>query len=183
LGRTVDTPPLPDPEVRQFLPGHVAQPESYAAVLKSIPLWVHVWWIGVAACFALSVYATVKLPKFGYERAVWTLAQASIGLLAAAAAHVMTFLWAIPNMEKHGPFDLLMKPFDFWRYAIRKLPSGAWRLWMISWGLTAGLSAIVLIGGIRYSSVFEIKSKKKNSWIQTSQVVPETRSAIYAANG
>ncbi len=165
--------PMPDPEVRQFLPGHVEQPESYIAVLKTIPVWIHVLWIGIVGCLVLSGLETLKLPKVGYERAVWTLVQASLGLMAAAAAHVMTFFVAMPSMEKHGPFDLLMKPFDFWRYTIRRLPTGAWRLWMFAWGLTAAFSALVLIGGIRYSAIFETKSpRKRSTWYQTSQVMP-----------
>jgi hypothetical protein len=184
MGQMVATPPLPDPEVRQFLPGHVAQQESYAALLKTIPFWIHVLWIGVIGFLALSALATLRLPKFGYERAMWTLTQVSLGLMAAAAAHVMTFFIAIPSSEKHGPFDLLIKPLDFWRFTMRRLPSGAWRLWMFAWGLTAAFSALILIGGIRYSTMFETKStKKKSTWYQTSQIVPAERQAICVWNG
>jgi hypothetical protein len=182
LGQAMAPPTPPDPEVRHFLPGHTAQPESFAAVLKTIPLWTYPIWMGMAAILALSLFESVKLPRVGAERAIWTVAQASLGLIAAGVAHVLTFFIAIPSMEKHGPFDLFLKPFDFWRYTIRKLPTGAWRLWMITWGLTAAFSALVLIGGIRYSAMFETKSKKKNSWIQTSQIVPQERQADWRAN-
>jgi hypothetical protein len=183
LGQMAGSLPTPDPEVRQFLPGHVQQQESYIAVLKTIPLWIHVLWIGVVGVLALSALETLKLPKFGYERAVWTVVQASLGIIAAGTAHVMTFFIAMPSMEKHGPFDLLMKPFDFWRFTIRRLPSGAWRLWMFAWGLTAAFSALVLIGGIRYSAMFETKStKKKGTWYQTSQLAPAERRAISVWN-
>jgi hypothetical protein len=183
LGTAVAAPPPPDPEVRQFLPGHVAQQESYLAVLQTIPLWIHVLWLGVVGVFVLSVFETLKLPKFGYSRAVWTVVQATLGILAALAAHVITFFSAIPSMEKHGPFDLFMKPFDFWRTMKRKLPSGAWRIWMFAWGVTAAFTAIVLIGGIRYSAIFEAKSKKKDGWIKTSQIVPDRGPTIGATNG
>ncbi len=183
LGQMAASLPQPDPEVRQFLPGHVAQQESYLEVLKTIPLWIHVLWIGVIGCFALSAVEMLKLPKFGYERAVVTLVQASLGILAAAAAHVMTFFIAMPSSEKHGPFDLFMKPFDFWRFTKRRLPTGAWRIWMFAWGLTAAFSALVLIGGIRYSAMFETKStRKKGTWYQTSQLAPAERRAISVWN-
>jgi hypothetical protein len=183
LGQPVAAPP-PDPEVREFLPGNSGQSESLTAVLKSIPVFVHVLWIGVVAIFVLSVCATLKLPKGGCERAILTLAQASIGLIAAGTAHVLVFFKAIPNTDKYGPFDLLFKPFDFWRYAIHKLPTGAWQLWLVAWGLTAAFAAIVLIGGVRYSVLFETKStKKKGTWYETSQIAPGERQAISVWNG
>jgi hypothetical protein len=176
MGSVVITTPAPDPEVRHLAPGHSHQPASYAAMFQSIPLWAHPLWIGVISIFLLSVYMGLKLPKFGYERALWTLVQAGLGLTAAATAHVLVFFKTIPNTDKYGPFDLLMKPLDFWRYAAHKLPSGAWRLWMFAWGLTAAFSALVLIGGVNYSAIFETKStKKKSTWYQTSQMAPTER--------
>jgi hypothetical protein len=172
-----------DAEGRHPLPGDSAHAESYVAAFKSIPLWAYGLGIGIVSVFVLSLCISLKLPKTGYERAIWTVIQGSIGLIAAATAHVMVFFKAIPNTDKYGPFDLFIKPLDFWRYAIRKLPSGAWRLWMFSWGLTAAFCAFVLIGGIRYSSMFETKSKKKSTWYQTSQIVPDERRAVCVRNG
>jgi hypothetical protein len=184
LGLALAPPPPPDPEVRHLQEGHVEQAESYAAVLKSIPSWVHVLVLGIFGVLGLSVYQTLKLPRVGYERALWTLAQASLGFLAAALAHFLAFLKAVPSTDKYGPFDIVFKPFEFWGYTIRNLPSGAWRLWMFAWGLTAAFAAIVFIGGIRYSSVFETKSKgKKSTWYQTSQIAPQERQAIRLTNG
>jgi hypothetical protein len=181
MGSVVITTPTPDPEVRHLAPGHSQQATSYAAMLQSIPLWAHPLWIGVVSIFILSVCMGLKLPKFGYERAVWTLVQASLGLTAAGTAHVLVFFKAIPNTDKYGPFDLLMKPLDFWRYAGHKLPSGAWRFWMFGWGVTAALSALVLIGGVNYSAIFETKSTiKKSTWYRTSQIAPTHRRVLSA---
>lgn len=183
MGEVVITTPPPDPEVRHLVAGHSEPAESYLDVLKALPQWLHILWIGVVAIFVISVVMTLKLPKTGLERALWTLVQASLGLIAAGAAHVMVFFKAIPNTDKYGPFDLLMKPLDFWRYAIHKLPSGAWRLWMFAWGLTAAFSAIVLIGGIHYSAAFETKStKKKSTWYETSQIVPVEKRSFNLRN-
>ena len=106
MGSVVITTPVPDPEVRHLAPGHSHQPASYAAMFQSIPLWAHPLWIGVISIFLLSVYMGIKLPKFGYERALWTLVQAGLGLTAAATAHVLVFFKTIPNTDKYGPFDL-----------------------------------------------------------------------------
>jgi hypothetical protein len=47
---------------------------------------------------------------------------------------------------------------------------------MFAWGLTAVFSALVLIGGVNYSAIFETKStKKKSTWYQTSQMAPTER--------
>jgi hypothetical protein len=162
---------------------HGPRAESYMTVLKSLPLWTHVLWVGVMAVFVMSVYVSLTLPKFGPSRAVWTILQTVIGLIAAGTAHVLVFFYAIPNTDKYGPFDIFLKPLDFWRYAIRKMPAKAWRLWLFVWGLTASISALVLIGGVRYSAVFDTKSKKKSTWYQTSQFVPGERRAIWADKG
>ncbi len=178
-------PPVvaPQHDPSHLLPGQSAQAESYLAAFKSIPQWALVLAIGVVSIFIASVWMSVKLPKVGYERAIWTIAQGSIGLIAAAAAHVIVFFKAIPNTDKYGPFDILLKPLDFWRYAMNKMPSGAWRLWMFGWGLTAAFSAFVMIGGVRYSVIFETKSKKKSTWYETSQVSPPERRSLSASNG
>jgi hypothetical protein len=179
LGQSLSAPP-PDPEVRHLAEGYAAKPDSYATMLKAIPPWAHVLWLGLVGVLGLSVFQALKLPKVGYERAVWTLLQAGLGLLAAGIAHVSAFFNAVPVTDKYGPFDIFLKPFEFWGYSFRKLPKGAWRLWLFAWGLSAALAALVLIGGIRYSSVFETKSAKdkngkKSTWYQTSQIAPQER--------
>jgi hypothetical protein len=176
MGQMAAAAPPPDPEVRHLQPGYSHKSESYAELLKSLPLWGHMLWVGTVSIFALSVFMSFKLPQFGPQRAVWTLVQASLGLIAAGTAHVLVFFDAVPVTDKYGPFDLFLKPLDFWRYAIRKLPSKPWRLWMFAWGLTAVLSALVLIGGIRYSVIFETKSTvKKSTWYATPEFMPRGR--------
>ena len=171
MGQMTFAPPPPDPEVRHLQPGYSHKSESYAEILKALPLWGHVLWVGLVSIFGLSVFMSIKLPSFGPERAIWTLAQALIGMIAAGTAHVLVFFSAVPVTDKYGPFDLFLKPLDFWRYAIRKLPAKPWRLWMFAWGLTAMLSALVLIGGIRYSVIFETKSTpKKSTWYLTPEL-------------
>jgi hypothetical protein len=166
-------------------PGAVGEvePDSFLGALLALPQWAHVLWLGVVAVFVFSVFEATSLPKDSLQRAVWTIVQASLGIIAAGTAHVLVFFQAIPNTDKYGPFDLLFKPFDFWRYAIRRLPAKAWRLWMFCWGLTAAFSALVLIGGVRYSAIFETKSKKKSTWYQSSQFVPSESRATSVWNG
>jgi hypothetical protein len=164
-------------------PGAVGavEADSFLGALLALPQWAHVLGAGVVAIFAFSVCQSLTLPKDSLARALWTITQASIGIIAAGTAHVLVFFQAIPNTDKYGPFDLIFKPLDFWRYAIHKLPAKAWRLWLFCWGLTAAFSALVLIGGVRYSAIFETKSKKTGSWYKSSQFVPadsRTRSVL-----
>jgi hypothetical protein len=169
----------PEPE-----PGSVAgEADSFLGALLALPQWAHVLWLGIVAIFAYSVFEGSYLPKDSLQRALWTIIQTSIGIIAAGTAHVLVFFQAVPNTDKYGPFDLLFKPFDFWRYAIHKLPAKAWRLWMFCWGLTAAFSALVLIGGVRYSAMFETKSKKTGSWYKSSQFVPTESRAPSILNG
>jgi hypothetical protein len=145
---------LPAPEA-EAEGNHQAAPDTYLGMLKSMPQWVHGLWMGLTVVFLVSVAATLLLPVEGPYRCAWTLAQAGLGIAAAACAHVIVFLTTIPHTDRFGPFDIALKPLEIWKPTIRKLPADAWRLWQASWGIAAAFCALTLIGGVPYSAVFE----------------------------
>ncbi len=121
----------------------------------SVPTWARILAGGCVVIFGVTVAAAVLLPDDDPLRSAWTLAQLTIGVVAAVAAHAMVFFTAIPDTDRYGPFDIVFRPIEVWRPMVHHLPKHAWRLWQVAWGLTAAVWAVTLIGGVRYSAMFE----------------------------
>jgi hypothetical protein len=130
--------------------------DTYLGMLQAVPNWARILYAGVIAIFVATLTAAVALPADGPSRLIWTIAEAVVGVVAVGVAQVTVFLSTVPNSDRYGPFDVVLKPCEIWKSTIRDLPADAWRLWQVAWGLTASLSSLVLIGGIRYSAVFEV---------------------------
>lgn len=130
--------------------------DTYLGMLQAVPNWARILYAGVIAIFVTTLTAAVALPADGPYRLIWTVVQAVVGVVAVGVAQVTVFLSTVPNSDRYGPFDVVLKPCEIWKSTIRDLPADAWRLWQVAWGLTATMSSLVLIGGIRYSAVFEV---------------------------
>jgi hypothetical protein len=126
-----------------------------AGLLAATPQWAWALGGGVLAIAALSAVVGQSLPEEGSARMWWSLGQVAVCVIALGVAHGSAFVKALAFSTKFGPFDFLMKPIGIWQPALRELPEGAWRLWCGSWGLAGIASALVLVGGLRYSALFD----------------------------
>lgn len=143
FGTCVDTGPRQD------------EPTDAVNFVKIVPAWMWILGAGLVAIFVGSVVARFQLPPEGNSRILWTLGQLMLGLSAALVAQITTFLVSAADMDKASPFDVFLKPIEVWKPSMRKLPAGAWRIWSLAWGMWGAFCAVVLIGGVRFSTIFD----------------------------
>ncbi|MFN0197596.1 MAG: hypothetical protein ACKVT0_12705 [Planctomycetaceae bacterium] len=121
-----------------------------------LPPWGVVMALGVLALLGESAYVGYAHHEQVHLRAVWSIVQIVIGMLLLTAAQISAFLHAsMFDGEKVGLFDFMMKPLGIWYSTIKVLPQRAWSMWLGAWGATAILAAVLLVGGIRYSAIFD----------------------------
>ncbi|MDA0831986.1 MAG: hypothetical protein O2955_14765 [Planctomycetota bacterium] len=118
--------------------------------------WAIVLIAGIVGLIGLSAYVGFYYSGDVHFRAVWSLSQIGTGLVAVTIAQIAAFLFAsFVNGEKIGVMDWMMKPIYIWFSTFNVLPKKAWSVWLMSWGVAAIIAAMTLIGGIRYSAIFD----------------------------
>lgn len=131
------------------------QAEEAKPIWELVPAWAWTLAAGIVAVVALSVAGRIVTPDKSWARTWWALAQCAAGLLVFSVGHGWAYYVAIMESDKFGVLDFLMKPLGLWRNSLRKLPEAAPRLWLASWGGMAAVCALAIVGGIRYSAIFE----------------------------
>jgi hypothetical protein len=119
-----------------------------------IPMWARVLAAGVLVVLVANLWLRIGV-LMDEERAPAALIELGIGLVSMAAAHLTAFLYALLKDGSCSPFDFFMRPIALWKPALQLLPAKAWRVWMMSWGLTAAVSAVTIVGGINYMAIFD----------------------------
>ncbi|MEX0724975.1 MAG: hypothetical protein WD065_01815 [Planctomycetaceae bacterium] len=118
--------------------------------------WAIVLAAGFFGLIGLSGYIGYFYSGDAHFRALWSLSQIGAGLVAVTIAHISAFMYAsFVNGEKVGVMDWLMKPVYIWFSTFNVLPKKAWSVWLAGWGSTAIVAAMALVGGIRYSAIFD----------------------------
>ncbi len=141
-----------------------------ACMFRAIPSWV--WKIGVG----LAIVAVISLaPRYFTSpgtsaRTTWALSQLVITISMVGAAHVMSFLHALPEGEKLGIMDLLLSPMSVWGSTIRDMRAtgaGWYRAGLLSWGTLGKIITLTVVGGIPYDMMWDwgIEEPPKNNLI------------------
>jgi hypothetical protein len=104
---------------------------------------------GTLAFCIVSAIAHFLLAGHPFAKAVWSLVQLALGLVAIFAAQVWALVLIAPHEEKLGTRDLFI-PGRLWGHVFRRLPDMHRQVWLGCWGAIAGLCAVSLIGGLDY---------------------------------
>lgn len=117
----------------------------------------------------------VRLSLFGSARmlAGWGFIQIAIAEFVTLVAHVLALIHASSKSDRYSPFDLLMKPMGLWKPTFAALPKNAWRVWMFAWGQTAMICAVLIIGGLIFSALFDDWGVAKNSNANLVQAIAD----------
>ncbi len=124
-------------------------------LLQAVPTWGWILLGGVGAVLVMSIVARLTIADTMIPRGKLAILQCVLGLCVALVGHWMAYFHAMTASEKFGPFDVLMKPVAIYDVTIRGLPDLAWRLWCVAWGLSMAICALVVIGGVSYSAIFD----------------------------
>ncbi|MEX0703619.1 MAG: hypothetical protein WD069_16100 [Planctomycetales bacterium] len=137
------------------VPGAPEEAPAARGLIESVPGWARVLGGGIFAVAGVSVVATLSLPAEGPARAWWSVGQCGIGLIAFAVAQLSVFFKALSISDRVGPVDVVFKPIAIWKPSLIELPTGTWRVWSAGWGLAGIVCGLAIVGGIRYSALFD----------------------------
>ncbi len=129
-----------------------------------LPRWAVTFLIGLMVVIGASI--TVRLLSSEDEgglRMWWAFAQLGLGVSALLVAHFMAFLHALMEDAHLGVLDIVLKPAAIWTETIRDLPETSRRVTSGGWGFAAALCALVVVGGIPYSKLWNWGDVPKRS--------------------
>jgi len=104
-------------------------------------------------------------------RAWWAVLQATFCGVAVFIAQLTAFLYASSRNARFSPFDIFMKPIEIWKPTLRALPKNAWRVCLFVWSEIAVLCALLIIGRISYSALFDDWGVKERATPNLTQAI------------
>lgn len=122
---------------------------------KQIPLWAWQLGAGVAVLAVAAVAARLATPDDSMARTICALSLLGAGALAVIVAHVVAYVAAIFSDGQMGVFDLFLKPLSVWGPTFNRFPDTFPRVASAGWGLSAMFFAVVVIGNIPYSKLWD----------------------------
>tara|TARA_R110002111_G_scaffold255157_1_gene321258 strand:- start:45807 stop:46943 length:1137 start_codon:yes stop_codon:yes gene_type:complete len=127
------------------------QPQT---IWELIPAWGWVLAIGTLAAIGLSVGGRFYCADPA-ELCLWTLTQATVGVILFLTGHVVVYLNAVSKSFEFGMMSIFLTPVKIWGPTIRRFPRGAWKLDLAVWGLTLVVGAFAIVGGFEFNSLFK----------------------------
>ncbi len=153
LGKCVGQPELQAQEETK------PQPQT---IWELIPEWGWILAIGTIAAIGLSISGSFFC-KNSAELCLWTLTQASVGLIMFLFGHILAYFTAVSNSIEFGLMSIVLTPLKIWGPSIRRFPGGAWKLDLAVWGLTLVIGAFAIVGGFEFNSLFQDWGVRKSA--------------------
>jgi hypothetical protein len=141
----------------------VPAPKSPVEMWARIPVWGRVLCGGVLAIFVMSLLIRLGTAPQGFARSLLGVLQLAVGMGFFLTLHAVAVLMASMKSNRLGFIDAILHPFEVWRPTLQELPRTARCVCLASWGLTAALCAVVVIGGIRWSAIVDDWGFKKRA--------------------
>ncbi len=131
------------------------------SLLHALPVWLWVMLGGTLAIFGASVWLSGYFERDNTHQSVYAWAQLIAGAVSALGAHTLAALHARKSDRRLGFTDALVSWVAVWQPTVSVLPKGSRRVCSLVWGVTAVLTAILIIGGQDTSFFFpKIEHKK-----------------------
>jgi hypothetical protein len=118
-------------------------------LLARAPTWVWVLLTGVVTVVVFSLPPMLSLAEGSLQRCLWCTSQFVLGVLLILVAQTWALMVVADSDDRLGVKDALISA-RLWAVALKRLPETRRQLWLASWGLTAVLSALFLIGGLSH---------------------------------
>jgi len=138
-----------------------------------VPLWGYILAAGVVLIIGVSVLGRLSTPEGSWARTYWALGQCAIGVLLFFAGHAWSYLALVTKSDKFGMLDFLLKPCAIWSETCSQLPATQQRVWLGSWGAATAVLALAIVGGVRYSAIFDDWGVKKQAKMNLVQAITE----------
>lgn len=159
---SLDANGISDDSWRQHVTSDEAPPAD-ESLFGSLPVW---FWILIGGMLSILMVGLVVRTQAAEEESLRGLIALSVAGLAfpvIAVAHFRACRYAMKLDPRIKLMDGLLSWFNVWQPSIDQLPATRKRTWAVSWGGTAVVTALVIIGGIDYSAPFRTDRKAETN--------------------
>ncbi len=151
-------------DLKQDEPGDLDAPakpsaaQGLALLCRSVPVWMRRSTMAALAAAALGIIARLTTEPEGVARLVCALLLLFVANVSIITAHAWSFFYAVPESDRMGIGDFLMRPFYVWAPTMRDIEMpGIWRRpALMAFGIVAEVVGIAVVGGIPWDRVWEI---------------------------
>ncbi|MEX2185154.1 MAG: hypothetical protein WD875_00100 [Pirellulales bacterium] len=155
VGDDLDREQTAEPEEATAKPSAT---EGLAILVRTMPVWMRRTAMAAVAAAALGVAARLATDPEGIARLVCTLLLLFIASVSIVTAHAWSYFYAVPESDRLGIGDFLLRPFYVWSPTMRdiELP-GVWRRpALMAFGIVAEVVGLAVVGGIPWDRVWEL---------------------------
>ena len=132
-----------------YLPEKKEAPAAEPEKTEGFSKWGWPLLAGMAVILVLSVVGNLMLPRHCAARAWWGTSQLGLGILIVILADVLAYLYVLPTGTQVSFVGALF-PVQLWISTFELLPKTRRPVSLLGWGVTAILSAVLLVGGQFY---------------------------------
>jgi len=132
-----------------YLPEKEEAPAPEPEKTEGFSKWGWPLLAGMAVILVLSVVGNLMLPRHCAARAWWGTSQLGLGILIVIFADVLAYLYVLPTGTQVSFVGALF-PVQLWISTFELLPKTRRPVSLLGWGVTAILSAVLLVGGQFY---------------------------------
>lgn len=132
--------------------------EGLKLMFEAMPAWMRRSAMAAVSAALLGILARMLTEPESLAR----LAAALLLLFAAKSsivtAHVWSFFYAVPESDRLGVWDLIIRPFYVWSPTMRDIEQpGVWRRpALLAFGIVAEVVGLAVVGGIPWARVWEL---------------------------
>ncbi|MEM8866402.1 MAG: hypothetical protein AAGF31_12725 [Planctomycetota bacterium] len=136
-------------------PGKQEVPKTHLQVwMTLIPGWCWLaWGCGVLAVIG-SIAARVLIADEAF-RSTWSVTQLFAGMGIGLLCHVTTFIFVSFDDPDLSISDIVVSPLKPWKKLFQQMPTRQWVVCLNTFGMTAAVGAMFIIGGIPYERVWD----------------------------
>jgi hypothetical protein len=145
---------IPEPIVLQSAETEELEPTKTEVAAAAMPQWMKILFGGVLLIVAANVAVRVWVYFNGGQRAIFSLIEMLIGLGMFCGASVMAWKECKKSDKRMSIADVVTNPFNVWQPTLARMPATKNRVFCATWGLTMFLTAILILGGIRWSGLY-----------------------------
>jgi hypothetical protein len=126
-----------------------SEPTGADGWLAKLPSWAGMLLGGVVFVVLINVPPSLFLTPDTLTRAVWSTVGVVLGVVMILAAQFWALMTIAPEDDNLGIKDLLVSG-RLWVLTCKRLPKTSGQVWLGAWGLTAILSAVLLVGDLEH---------------------------------
>lgn len=179
---TIDADGVKDESWKHAMPVEEEQiPEGN--LFAQLPAWFWILMGGIVAIVMTGFFIRVQADEAESTRGLIALGILPFAFGTMAIAHIIASRHAMVHDPRIRFADAIISWFAVWQPSITQLPDSRKRIWSMTWGMTAVVTSLLVIGGIDYNAPFRTEKKAKPKAFGNKVIQSVTATATAAGQG